>query len=799
MKPLFLAILLGGAMASAANAFTVNVDLVPLTEVFDGFNDGIDTTGAFNNASSAGEAGGVSSVTIPASASDPQFQYLTPTAISPFRVDDHPFVRVQSRGSVGGAAQLFPLPAAGGTVVDFNNTANNFGEARLTFVTPGPNGTGLRFDPLSNGATAAATFDYDYIHLDQYPTISIGEFDRDSGRDGWNPNPGFPSPVVTAATSAVTATTANNDPNITKSGFAINTSVYEVIEFRIAVDEDSTSRFEFFWGTSTFPGPAGGQSIAITSEIIRDGEFHTYRYDMSDEPRWDGTLNLIRIDPLADADAAAGRTFSIDYVRLISGAGVLDTDGDGLPDNVETDTFVFNGLRDTGCDLNNPDSDNDTFSDGDEIRLGTNPVDDQSFPTGVIDGYDLSPAIYAIDIPISSNFPFISNGTLSSASITPALPAGLNFATDTGEISGTPTALSAPAIYTVTAVFQSGATGTFDLTLEVANPRITSYTANPATYTRNTMITPNTPALLGGAPVSYAVSPDLPEGLSLNSITGEITGTPAGFGGPENYTVNAFYNSYPDSTIVLTIGVLSAPIIVTDPVDLITDFSPIGEWETDGDSDSWIPGGNPAASLSIAGGLATISVPTAPSDPQFTRNGLAANTENGANAILEIRMRQNQSPPLPVEIFWADAGGGFAAARRTQISPSDVPDDNDFHVYHILLHGVFDGNVTALRIDPGNDANTSFDFDYVRLGNFELPEPLKITDIRFNFLDEAEITWTSQEGKTYTIESSTDLSIWSPLNSTPVNGSPGQETTTFPDTTSPGMPERYYRVFENAP
>jgi hypothetical protein len=48
----------------------------------------------------------------------------------------------------------------------------------------------------------------------------------------------------------------------------------------------------------------------------------------------------------------------------------LDSDGDGLPDCVETHTGVFVGLHDTGTDPHNPDTDGDGLSDGDEV-LGT--------------------------------------------------------------------------------------------------------------------------------------------------------------------------------------------------------------------------------------------------------------------------------------------------------------------------------------------------------------------------------------------------------------------------------------------
>lgn len=51
----------------------------------------------------------------------------------------------------------------------------------------------------------------------------------------------------------------------------------------------------------------------------------------------------------------------------------LDSDGDGLPDWVETNTRVYVSPTDTGTDPNNPDTDGDGVLDGDEIPAGTNP------------------------------------------------------------------------------------------------------------------------------------------------------------------------------------------------------------------------------------------------------------------------------------------------------------------------------------------------------------------------------------------------------------------------------------------
>ncbi len=49
---------------------------------------------------------------------------------------------------------------------------------------------------------------------------------------------------------------------------------------------------------------------------------------------------------------------------------------------------------------------------------------------------------FVTGVPVQNATPTVSNGTVSSWSITPALPAGLDFSTTTGTISGTPTAVS---------------------------------------------------------------------------------------------------------------------------------------------------------------------------------------------------------------------------------------------------------------------------------------------------------------------------------------------------------------------
>ena len=146
-------------------------------------------------------------------------------------------------------------------------------------------------------------------------------------------------------------------------------------------------------------------------------------------------------------------------------------------------------------------------------------------PSGLM--YPTNPAVYTKGVAITANSPSSSGGAVLSYSVSPALPTGLNLSTTTGVITGTPTAITASASYTVTATNSGGSTSAA-LTIAVNDvaPSSLTYFTNPAIYTKGTLITDNSPSSIGGAVVSYAVSPALPAGLSLSTSTGVITGTP---------------------------------------------------------------------------------------------------------------------------------------------------------------------------------------------------------------------------------------------------------------------------------
>ncbi len=199
------------------------------------------------------------------------------------------------------------------------------------------------------------------------------------------------------------------------------------------------------------------------------------------------------------------------------------------------------------------------------IRDGGNQVASDTFVLTVNDvppsalAYSANPATYTVGTAIAANTPSNSGGAIVSYSVSPALPAGLSLNTSTGVITGTPTAITATATYTVTGTNTGGST-TVGLVITVNDvpPSALAYSANPAVYTRGTAIAPNTPSNSGGAIVSYSVSPALPAGLSLNTTTGVITGTPTAITPTATYTVTGT-NSGGSTTVGLVITVNDVP------------------------------------------------------------------------------------------------------------------------------------------------------------------------------------------------------------------------------------------------
>ena len=259
-----------------------------------------------------------------------------------------------------------------------------------------------------------------------------------------------------------------------------------------------------------------------------------------------------------------------------------------------------------------------------------------------------TPNVYTTGVPITLLSPNTSGGgAVASYAISPALPAGLSIDPVTGIISGTPTGTATIATYTVTATNVTGS-GTFGISITVNPPKPVITYSTPQTYVVGTPITTLSVANSGGPITSFSVLPALPAGLSLNTSTGDITGTPTAQSTATNYVVTAT-NAGGNGTFTISITVNPIPPLITYTNN---DVYVVGTAITPNLTPN-ASGGGPVASysaptlpagLSINASTGVISgTPTAVSPP--TGYTVTA-TNQGGTGTFTITITVN-NPPVP--------------------------------------------------------------------------------------------------------------------------------------------------------
>jgi hypothetical protein len=183
-----------------------------------------------------------------------------------------------------------------------------------------------------------------------------------------------------------------------------------------------------------------------------------------------------------------------------------------------------------------------------------------------------SPKTYYVGTAIIPLSPVVT-GTVASYGVAPALPPGLTLNPITGVIFGTPTAARAAASYTITASNSTGSTNcTLSITVVLLPPKSLSY-PSPQTYAVGSAITPLNPFVVGVV-ASSSVSPALPAGLSLDSISGQLTGTPTTLTAAATYTVMAA-NAAGSTTFALVIAVATVGVTPAQISRLVAAGTPV--------------------------------------------------------------------------------------------------------------------------------------------------------------------------------------------------------------------------------
>ena len=170
--------------------------------------------------------------------------------------------------------------------------------------------------------------------------------------------------------------------------------------------------------------------------------------------------------------------------------------------------------------------------------------------------YPDSPFTLTKNTAVSGVTPVNTGGPIDTWSITGSLPNGLNFNSANGEITGTPISVTPTSVtVTITATNIAGSSvTTVEIFVQDEAPSSIDYPGSPYTFTKNDVVTGATPTYTGGAPTSWMITNGvIPNGLSVNPSTGEITGTPL---------------DVTTSTVTLTIEASNAAGSITTTVDI---------------------------------------------------------------------------------------------------------------------------------------------------------------------------------------------------------------------------------------
>ncbi len=312
--------------------------------------------------------------------------------------------------------------------------------------------------------------------------------------------------------------------------------------------------------------------------------------------------------------------------------------------------------------------------------------------TAVTATQSVSSATVTVNTAITTFTPVTGGGgtTPRSYVIAPTLPTGLSFNTSTGQVSGTPTVTSSTTTYTVTVTDSNGGTASNTFQLTVNGPVSATQAIASKTLTQNAAATSFTPVTGSGGtpPLSYGVAPALPTGLTLNTSTGAITGTPTVTSGATTYTVTVTDANTATASNTFSLTVNSA-VTATQAIasrtftanQAITAFTPVTGGGGTGTltysiSPSLPAGLSISASTGAISGTPSTSAATATYTVTVTdtNNGTATNTfsltVNGAVSATQSIPAKSLTVNVAATSFTPVTGGGGTSPLTYGIAPT---------------------------------------------------------------------------------------------------------------------------------
>ncbi|MEW5855638.1 MAG: hypothetical protein AB2A00_43085 [Myxococcota bacterium] len=136
------------------------------------------------------------------------------------------------------------------------------------------------------------------------------DFNVDNVRDGWRI--GADATETMPPTGGLwTLAPGALDPRLEGPLVEVDATRYRRVELRIA-NTDSTGTARLYWQRSNDPSYSESKSQGFT--LPNDGLLNTVTVDLTSHPEWNGTITLLRLDPV---EAGTGGTIAIDHIRVI--------------------------------------------------------------------------------------------------------------------------------------------------------------------------------------------------------------------------------------------------------------------------------------------------------------------------------------------------------------------------------------------------------------------------------------------------------------------------------------------------
>ena len=293
-------------------------------------------------------------------------------------------------------------------------------------------------------------------------------------------------------------------------------------------------------------------------------------------------------------------------------------------------------------------------------------VEDQSYTQGM--------QIEPLTLPAGTG----GNDPLTYA-LTPALPAGLMLDMATRRLSGTPSMPQEARQYTWTATDADGDVMTLEFSIAVAaapEPSFGDITVGDQSYTQGMQIAPLTlPEGTGGnGPLTYALTPALPDGLMLDMSTRYLSGTPSMPQAARQYTWTATDADGDTTTLEFSIAVAAAP----EPKKVAAQEWPIrfgrtvSQQVTDALQSRFTAGPQPGLHLTVAGEELTSAVPLAENQSALAKL-LGFETLTSHQLVQDSSFSFSPSVSAPHLSFWGEGTlSSFSGKAATVSLDSDV-------------------------------------------------------------------------------------------------------------------------------